>query len=492
MEYGAFFGNMTDDQRNAWAKLSTDEREEIKRALEQEEKMKKDKEKAERIAAAQAAQASARNYSGDQFNLFPELRGDSADTESDPLLLTDYRGQTGTAESLANIPPVDADAGLSETAISRRGPLDMGDYVADSVKSGAVGDTLEDLGLSRGLQSATDKINYANRVIDKDAIREKQGTDLAIKLQMEEEAARKQAEADAAQAKLDKFDAPRTVAPTNTLMSKLQDHIKNKSGAAILEREADKAETARLREEDARKFEGEYQDAAFGPEKPYNPLGGLRAQQEKKIKEADEEVVGEGGFEERWKKLVEKADEGDEKKVEEVKKTVEKAVVDQKPPPLKDGVKFDDRGYPIYAKGSEWGNKFKARFDKAVKDGESIFKWTGHDGKERSYTNDLATKTKTIKTDIKESSTIGRDRTKQFYSKYPEAPTIGRDRTEQFYSKYAGAKEVEKPKLLKKEVEKATTTEEKKALIGEAKEKDKRGPDRYFVDPVTGWAMCLT
>ena len=193
-DFDRLFGNLTDEQYEAFMKLSPEDRKKAREALESKKKQAEEAKAAEKLATAKAFHKKSRNYSGDQFNLFPELRGDSADTEIDPLLLTDYRGQTGTAKSLADIPPLDADAGLSETAISRRGPLDMGDYVADSVKSGAVGDTLKYLGLTPGLQSATDKINYANRVIDKEAILKKQAVNNQIELQKEEEAARIAAE----------------------------------------------------------------------------------------------------------------------------------------------------------------------------------------------------------------------------------------------------------------------------------------------------------
>ena len=146
--------------------------------------------------------------------------------------------------------------------------------------------------------------------------------------------------------------------------------------------------------------------------------------------------------------------------------------------------KFDKNGYPIYEKGSEWGNKFKNRFNEAVKNGESIFKWAGHDGIERSYTNDISTETETIKSKKKYEGTLEHE------GRVPPISTV--KKPGEFIARYVKSTEKEKPKLLKLEVDKATNIEDKKTVIGETKESDDKGPDRYFVDPFTGWAMCLT
>lgn len=146
--------------------------------------------------------------------------------------------------------------------------------------------------------------------------------------------------------------------------------------------------------------------------------------------------------------------------------------------------KFDKNGYPIYEKGSEWGNKFKNRFNEAVKNGESVFKWAGHDGIERSYTNDISTETETIKSKKKYEGTLEHE------GRVPPISTV--KKPGEFIARYVKSTEKEKPKLLKLEVDKATNIEDKKTVIGETKESDDKGPDRYFVDPFTGWAMCLT
>jgi hypothetical protein len=163
---------------------------------------------------------------------------------------------------------------------------------------------------------------------------------------------------------------------------------------------------------------------------------------------------------------------------------LENAIKNSKKKSTTEWGKFDKNGYPIYEKGSEWGNKFKNRFNEAVKNGESIFKWAGHDGIERSYTNDISTETETIKSKKKYEGTLEHE------GRVPPISTV--KKPGEFIARYVKSTEKEKPKLLKLEVDKATNIEDKKTVIGETKESDDKGPDRYFVDPFTGWAMCLT
>ena len=125
-----------------------------------------------------------------------------------------------------------------------------------------------------------------------------------------------------------------------------------------------------------------------------------------------------------------------------------------------DFLNFAQGGYPVYKKGSKWGNSFSDRHAKAVADGEEIFSWKGHDGKTRKYTNEKAAKT------IKAAPTTD--------SAYLD--DFGPDRV----SSYKAAK---------------TSKEKEKVLVNLAPEQRaavKEQLDNYWVDPRTGYALNLS
>ena len=275
-EFDSFFSNMSDREKRAWYSMSPEERIKMARKRQIEKRRAKAEATAAKIAEAKEFHRKSREYKGDdKFRLFPELRGDS---DAPPeLQLTDYRGIKGTRGSLSNIPPVtDTDTGEGEYSLATSPEGQAAKELADEKLglseraiatspglASAIASSKESaeseipwwkkLGLSKGLDHATEQIKEDSRIIDKDEILERQAVERQIELQKEEEAARKQAEADAAQAKLDKHDYPRTVRPTNTLMKRLQEYNKSdKSGNIRLARAAD-----------AEQFEEDYQDAAF-------------------------------------------------------------------------------------------------------------------------------------------------------------------------------------------------------------------------------------
>ena len=352
--------------------------------------------------------------------------------------------------------------------VTTRGPSNMGEYVSDAIDSGV----LKDLGLTPGLQSATDKINYENRVIDKDEILEHQGTDLAIKLQKEEEAARIAAEIeerDRGKSSLphirraQEIESARRKEVRPSQLAPLADPVLSERNHPLLV--AQDRELARKNAAEAEQFEREYQDAAYPKESSWT----------------DHLVAGKG---DDLKKLnanlfpgISKAVEGKtdkeptekEKKKEEEKiiKKVEKAVVSGEPPTKKTGdfVKYDENDYPIYRKGSKWSKSFNDAFGKSLEqDGNKTFSWTGHDGKSRSYTNDRAVKT------------------------VEKAPKVQK-RSEEFISRYVKAPKKEAAIILKDEVDKTPDRQDKKDKIAEAKES---GPDKYWQDPITGFTFNLS
>ena len=157
--------------------------------------------------------------------------------------------------------------------------------------------------------------------------------------------------------------------------------------------------------------------------------------------------------------------------VEETLKKEKDAIAESKVKPALDAKKkatnvtgdflnFAQGGYPVYKKGSKWGNSFSDRHAKAVADGEEIFSWKGHDGKTRKYTNEKAAKT------IKAAPTTD--------SAYLD--DFGPDRV----SSYKAAK---------------TSKEKEKVLVNLAPEQRaavKEQLDNYWVDPRTGYALNLS
>ena len=498
-EFDSFFSNMSDQEKRVWYSMSPEERIKMARKRQIEKRRAKAEATAEKIAEAKEFHRKSREYKGDdKFRLFPELRGDS---DAPPeLQLTDYRGQTGTRGSLSNIPPItgtdveeeeiaeieDKNLGLSERAIATSpGLASMVESASEASPAWA-----EKLSLKKDLSETMKEMAHKDRVIDKDEILKRQAIERQIKLQKEEEATRKQAEADAARKELEKSYEPRVVAPTNTLMSKFQDHIKNKSGAAILEREADKAETARLREEDARKFEGEYQDAAFGsPEEELeSDLKEMQKTRENNILEAKKGTDKRLG-------LINLNQEKNKDATEVLKKEVKKVEVKKKGTKKEEDVTGDfvkfDNGYPVYKKGSKWAKSFNDAFGKSLEDpNNKTFSWTGHDGVSRSYTNERATKTV-------EESNANID-TKP-HSGTP-SPHIGEGvtldpskvRESNYFKAYKMAKTSEAREDAIKNAEKEGTTEKEKKDTRAAFKEQAEGPDKYWIDPRTGYALNLS
>ena len=131
-----------------------------------------------------------------------------------------------------------------------------------------------------------------------------------------------------------------------------------------------------------------------------------------------------------------------------------------------DFIKFAQGGYPVYKKGSKWGNSFSDRHTKAVADGEEVFSWKGHDGKIRKYTNEKAADTIKDAPKAKEGENAGYD------------PLSGFGPAQ--ISTYKAAKtQKEKEKVL------VDLKPEQRAAV-------KEQIDNYWVDPRTGYALNLS
>lgn len=131
-----------------------------------------------------------------------------------------------------------------------------------------------------------------------------------------------------------------------------------------------------------------------------------------------------------------------------------------------DFIKFAQGGYPVYKKGSKWGNSFSDRHAKAVADGEKVFSWKGHDGKTRKYTNEKAADTIKDAPKVKEGENAGYD------------PLSGFGPAQ--ISTYKAAKtQKEKEKVL------VDLKPEQRAAV-------KEQIDNYWVDPRTGYALNLS
>jgi len=489
MDFDNFLGNLDTDELEEFYSMTPKEQKEMKDELEAEEK--KQKELADETWRASEGKRNRLARTTTRGNVLdPVVDAYKSVVEGLPKSnMSTGKSFHPTARYLQNLKkdsPVDPSLseGNHPSLIKRpevveevrRGPSNMGEYISDAIDSGV----MKDLGLTRGLQSATDKINYENRVIDKDEILEHQGTDLAIKLQNEEEAARIEEARIAAEIEKNKGKSPlphirnaqeveaaRMAELRPSQLAPLADPVLSERNHPLLVSKDRKQ--ARKNAADAEQFEREYQEAAFGSPEESSWTDHLIAGKGDDLKKLNANLFPgiskavEGKID---KELIEKEKKKDEAEetVKEVQKKVEKVVISGNPP--KDGVKFDKRGYPIYTKGSEWGNKFNKRFKDAVKNGETIFKWTGHDGKERSYTNDLATKTKTVE----------------------KTPKV-QERSEKFISRYRKAPKKEAAIILKNELEMTPDRQDKKDKIAEAKES---GPDKYWQDPITGFTFNLS
>ena len=226
-----------------------------------------------------------------------------------------------------------------------------------------------------------------------------------------------------------------------------------------------------------------------------------------KVKEAVEEAVEKG---EVWEAVeakegketgglitLEKAEvlkdqeEKKEKKKEAVDKVLDKELkkaisTEKKDTTTSDFVRFDEAGYPIYKQGSTWGNKFRDAYNKALDNKDPKFSWVGHDGKSREYTVKQAAKTikKAPEPTVAEKEEVKIDRSIQTK---PESEDI---MIAQAIPKLKEAKtEVEKEKVIQKATENLTDPEEITIKRAELKE---RGPDKYWIDPFTGFALNLS
>ena len=506
-EFDSFFSNMSDREKRAWYSMSPEERIKMARKRQIEKRRAKAEATAAKIAEAKEFHRKSREYKGDdKFRLFPELRGDS---DAPPeLQLTDYRGIKGTRGSLSNIPPVtDTDTGEGEYSLATSPEGQAAKELADeklglseraiSVSPGwasAIKSSKESaeseipwwkkLGLSKGLDHATEQIKEDSRIIDKDEILERQAVERQIELQKEEEAARKQAEADAAQAKLDKHDYPRTVRPTNTLMKRLQEYNKSdKSGNIRLARAAD-----------AEQFEEDYQDAAFdSPEEEHKreikDQLDLMQNREQMIIDAKKKRDKDG------KGLINLNQEENKDATDVLKKEVKKVEVKKKGTKkgkdvTGDFVRFDN-GYPVYRKGSKWAKSFNDAFGKSLEDpNNKTFSWTGHDGVSRSYTNNRATKIveeSNANIDTKPPSVITGKPSPHLDEKEADPSTLMPQISEYQTAKTSKARE----DALFRATSNATTDQEKKDIRAAIKEQAE-GPDKYWIDPRTGYALNLS
>ncbi len=136
-QYDRFFGNMSDEEYEEWKSLSPEERKEMARELALEKRQARAQKEAEDKAEAKAFRKRAMRAGAkrantptpkqpvftEDYSLKTSPEGLAAKaladeklkiTEREPIKLTDYRGQTGTAESLSNIPPLNTgEEGLS-------------------------------------------------------------------------------------------------------------------------------------------------------------------------------------------------------------------------------------------------------------------------------------------------------------------------------------------------------------------------------------------
>jgi hypothetical protein len=484
MDFDSFLGNLDKDELEEFYSLTPKEREEMKLELESEETKQKELADKEWRASEGKRNRLARTTTHSNV-LDPVVDAYKSVVEGLPKSnMSTGKSLHPTARYLQNLKEDGPVGGAGREAVSpsfsegnhpsrikrpevveeiiSRGPSNMGEYVSNAIDSGV----LKDLGLTPGLQSATDKINYENRVIDKDEVIERQGVERQIELQKEEKAARIAAEIEERDKgksplphirRAQEVEAARMEEVRPSQLAPLPKSVLSEKNHPLLV--SQDRERARKNAADAEQFEREYQEAAYPKESSWTDH--LIAGKGDDLKKLNANLFP--GISEAVEEKTDKEPTENEKKKEDEKiiKKVEKAVVSGKPP--KDGVKFDKRGYPIYTKGSEWGNKFNKRFKDAVKNGETIFKWTGHDGKERSYTNDLATKTKTVE-------------------KTPK-------RSEEFISRYVKAPKKEASIILKDKVDKEPDVQVKKDIIAEAKES---GPDKYWQDPITGFTFNLS
>jgi hypothetical protein len=242
----SFINNMTDDEIREWRNLSKDERIALARELAKEKRDAKKIKEAEDAAYWKNFRKESQVKKGtDKFRLFPELRSDQ------PVFTEDYSLEN-SPEGLDAKAKADEDLGLSGKTLSR-GPSNMGDYVSDYASNAwdsfDLGKTLGDWGITGDLKKTTAKINRENTPIPEDVI-------------LEGRSARKLNERP--------YDAEEFLEIEEEPISEFdQEIIDNKLKAAEfsgLSRVDDGAINPEEQAADARRFQREYEEAAFPPE----------------------------------------------------------------------------------------------------------------------------------------------------------------------------------------------------------------------------------
>ena len=504
-----FFGNMTDEEYEEWKSLSQEEKVAMARELAIE------KRKAKKIKEAEDS-AYWKNY-----------RKKAMTTEHGSISDEPHFEETYSADSpYATLAKAKADEylGLSEKTISR-GPQNMGDYVSNAWDSFDLGDTLKDLGLSKDLKEELEKDAHKNRIITEE------DHDEAKALREDRLTAEEFPEV---------VEDPRVVAPTDTLMSKFQDHLKKKT--PLTRGLEDRTQTDEFADAQKTTFDDEGNVLTLSPEdaemesiregiagntamvadeaameasmrSPGHPLntdseappeegmslynkaklaGGAAVKlyldtnpwlsKEKKNKLLDSIVPP---LELKNKKKVESLINTSKKDVEkEIGGKLDGELGGDKKKTTGDFVKFDENGYPVYKKGSGWAKSFNDAFAKSLEqEGNKTFSWTGHDGKSRSYTNKRATKTieKAPESVVKKPTSVD----KKEYDPTVLMPQI---------SKYKEAKTPKDKERVLTEFEKNyLTVKEKKNVRAIVKEESQeKGEDEYWIDPRTGFALNLS
>ena len=506
-EVDRLFGNMSDKEYEMWMAMSKEERQEMARELALGKRKKRDQKKADDMAkakkfrkdaikaGAKRANASKQPIFNEEYSLETSPDGLAAKalaneklkiTEREPLQFTDYRGVKGTAENLSKIPLNTGEERLSLHPTARM------------LQKNALSEQLEE-------PTTVDPIAVDETFVDE----------------------------------------PRVVAPINQLLEARQEYDREKSGNALLEQaEEDRVQTDEFADAQETVFDDEGNPISLSPEdeaflaNQKGVAGNTAAVAEEQAMEQDMASPGhplnkdseaqpeEGlGFMDQLKlaggaylskkldvnpllkkktkdKIIDKIIPTLEKEINKEEKTgglinLEKKKVTtdgtgekkKKGEGTGDFVDYDKNGYPIYKKGSKWGKSFNDAFGKSLEqEGNKTFSWTGHDGKSRSYTNDRAVKT------IKEApAPIVGGSAKDLDAQESAALQQSDAQAEENQLLYGNAKtEVERDKVVEKVIEAETTPKKKIEAAGTLRENDKRGPDRYFVDPFTGWAMCLT
>ena len=571
-EFDRLFGNMSDADYKIWMGMSKEERQEMARELALDKRQKRDQKKADDMAkdkkfrkdaikaGAERANAPKQPIYNEDYSLATSPEGLAAKALADEKL-----------KSIEANRVVPTDRGLSN--IGGMGP----DATGYGIDTGDEPSLLDKSRLMPGLDEATEQINRDNRVItDKDHAEAKALKDARMRAgefpEIEEELPgldirkmrRKgqtlnlpiggvdpelsklpggskdtpildlpdvEAEEELDETTFDENGDPITLSAED---AKYLEDTKGATEFSGLSKVDDGSVNLEEQAADARRFEKEYQGAAF-PEEPSWTRHLIAGGDKDAMKQINQDLgKGPAGLftnpvklkaaaaafisaklapsflgKEAKNKIIDSIIPPITKKdseiykesitpiKEEKKKDVglinldKKKVTDEKKKKGEvtgDFVKFDDAGYPIYRKGSKWGKSFNDAYGKSLEDpNNKTFSWTGHDGKSRSYTNDRALKT------IKEAPAKTPEPLEELDAQESKALEQSDAQAKENQLLYGGAKtEVERNKVVEKVIEAETTPEKKKEAAGALRENDDKGPDRYFVDPFTGWAMCLT